>query len=309
MIPNPRHRRSPKNLTIDDVYPDWVTDGGIFGDLTSMPWSESVVAVDIGIMYGANSAERFIAPMVYKFLDEDGEFATGARASLANAIKARFLQKWTHLWELYNLEYSPLDTYNLTETGGKGSNTSVNGSFTHGHVVTDSGTERDSYQHGHIITDSGTDSVETEYGKITTDTGEPSVTTEHQRQGFNSSDYQDVTKDTENTVTDNVETLSGSDESTTTYGKIETHSGTDVDSTTFGKVVTNSGQDSDSKTTVYGEEYSSTKSGLMYRAPAELMDIDRTFWLEDYFSIVFEDIDSVITLAIYPERTINYKVF
>lgn len=277
MILNPRHRRSPRNLTIDDVYADWVEDGGIFGDFSDMPWSSTVVATDIGIMYGANSAMRFIAPIVYKFLNKDGEFATGARAKLASAVKSRFIQKWTHLWELYNAEYNPLDTYNLTESGSKGS----------------SDTKNESYTHGHVITDGGEDSIDTDYGKITTDTGEPSVTEEHQRQGFNSTEYQAVTKDTTSNVTDNVETLSGTDTSTTTYGKTETHSGVDYDST-LGS---------------YSEEYSSTKSGLMYRAPAELMDIDRTFWIEDYFSIVFSDIDSVITLAIYPEKEINTKVY
>ena len=337
---NPRHRRSPRNLTIDDVYPDWITDGGIFGDFTNMPWDDVVNAVDIGIMYGAHSAERFIAPLVYNFLD-DGEFETGARTRLASAVGTRFLQKWSHLWSLYTVEYNPLETYNLQESGERdesdiGTNTLTHGhvltnsgtdtvTSQHGHVVTNSGSDEETFAHGHVVTDSGSDTTDTDYGKVTTEAGEPSSTLTSQRQGFNSVDFQNVTKDTTENVTDNTETQSGTDTVETTYGKVETNSGSDTDTTEFGKVETHSGSDVDS--TLHGkvethsgndvtqdasthhEGYSATKTGLMYRAPGELLALDREFWLQDFFSIVFEDIDSVLTLAVYAEKQINDKVY
>ena len=306
---NLRHRRSPKNLTIDDIYPDWIEDGAIFADFVSMPWSETVVAATIGMAYCAESANRFIAPLVYKLLDEDGELDSSSRTKLANIVKTRFIQKWTHLWNLYSAEYNPLDTYNLTESSEKDSTDNGNETLAHGHVVRDSGTDSRSFTHGHVITNGGEDTIKTDYGKVTTDSGEPSSVTTNQREGFNSDDFQNVTKESTDNVTDNTETLSGTDTSTTEYGGTETHSGIDTDATLYGKSETHSGSDTTTKAQAYHEEYSSTKAGLMYRAPAELMSIDREFWLDDYFSIVFADINSILTLAVYAEKEINTKIY
>lgn len=338
---NPRHQRSPKNLTIDDVYGDWVSDGGIFADFVDMPWSVSVDAQNIGVLYGAESAERFIAPIVYKFLSEEGILDSTSRTKLAAVVRTRFIQKWAHLWDLYSIEYNPLDTYNLVETGEKSGETTDDETLTHGHTITGSGTDSETTQHGHTISNSGTDTetlthghiiahsgsdeTETDYGKVTTDAGEPIAVTTNQREGFNSSDFQNVTKQTVNNVTDNTETQSGSDTATTTYGGTETnsgddvtrmahgltetHGGSDTETTSYGKVETHGGNDVTDKDGTYREEFSNTKSGLMYRAPAELLTIDREFWLQDYFSIVFEDINSFLTLAVYAEKKINNKVF
>lgn len=237
----------------------------------------------------------------------------------------------------------------------------------YGKVSTNSGTDTETLTHGHVITDGGDQTETTTYGKVTTDEGEPSTTNTQQISGFNSADWANKVKDVENQVTDNTQTLSGSDETETDFGKTETHSGNDVTQNAHGLVVTNSGEDSttntygktttgsgsdettnsygkvttdsgtdttdvdeqssstrtlnltdlevDSSTTTNSGEYSdteeiqSTKSGTMYRSPAELMSLDRDFWLTDYFSIVFDDVDKLLTLAIYSERDPITKIY
>lgn len=282
--PNPKHRRSPKNLLLNDVFTDWDSGYGIFSFLdgiVGVPW-ENVSSEGLDIAYhGENSGQKFVSPIVYKWLDDDGEIHSDGINKLVSAIKARYYQKWSHLWTIYSSEYNPLDTYNLTEQS------------TRDITVDKDGTT--SLTHGKVVTDSGTDTTTTEYGKTITDEGEPSQTTTDQVQGFNSSDFVDSSKSTQENVTDNTQTYSGEDSTDLVHGMVQTNSGTDR------------GSSSDDEHTV--DEFSSTKQGLMYRAPAELLSLDRDFWLQDFFSIVFDDVDKMLTLAIYPERTPNTKIF
>ena len=269
---NPRHPRSPKNLLLNDVFTDWDSGYGIFSflnNLTTVPWSDTDSAgLDIAY-HGENSGMKFISPVVYKWLDENGEIHTEGINKLVSAIKARYYQKWAHLWSIYSTQYNPLDTYNLTESGSR------------------SGTS--SMTHGHVITDSGTDTTTTEFGHVITDEGEPSVTTTDQVEGFNSSAFVDKAKSTQENVTDNTTTHSGEDSTDLVHGKVQTNSGTD--------------------TGANGESFSSTKRGTMYRAPGELLSLDRDFWLQDFFTIVFADVDDMLTLDIYPECEPYNKVF
>lgn len=281
---NPRHKRSPRNLLLNDIFTDWDRGFGIFSFLegtVGVPW-ENVSSEGLDIAYhGENSGQKFVSPIVYKWLDEDGEIHSEGINKLVSALKARYYQKWSHLWSIYSADYNPLDTYNLTETSRRDITVDKDGTT--------------SLTHGKVTTDSGTDTTTTEYGKVITDAGEPSLTTTDQIQGFDSSTFVDRTKSTQENVTDNTQTYSGEDSTDLVHGLVQTNSGTD------------SGTSSDDESTT--DVFSSTKSGLMYRAPAELLSLDREFWLQDFFSIVFEDVDKMLTLGIYAERTPNTKIF
>lgn len=329
---NPRHRRSPKNLLLNDVFTDWDSGYGVFSFLErngAAPW-ENVDSGGLDIAYhGEHSGEKFIAPMVYHFLDEDGEIHSDGILKLSSAIKARYYQKWEHLWQIYTAEYSPLNTYNITESGERDSSSTLDETDTRTPNLTESHTGTDnlstttdadnSFINGHVITDSGTDTTTTEYGKITTDEGEPSSTTVTQVYGFNSTDPTDKSKVMEGSVTDNTQTLSGSDETEVSHGMVETHSGTDrttidqegTENRTLNLSNRTTGTDTnvrDNDQTSH-EEFSTTKQGTMYRAPGELLSLDRDFWLEDYFGIIFSDVDHMLTLGIYSDKTPNTKIF
>ena len=284
ILMNPRHRRSPKNLTLNDVFPEWYDSGGIFSaldDSDAVPW-EGVESSGLDIAYhGEKSGSKFISPLLYNFIDTDGEITTAGKEAVSSAIKARYYQKWNHLWGVYSTQYNPLDTYNLTETNERD--------------LTRGEDESGSMVHGHVITDGGTDTTTTTHGHVVTDTGDPTSDTTDQVMGFNSSEFVDKQKTSVESHTDNVETHSGSDTNALLHGKTETNSGTDTTSSEIDETV--------------HEEFSSTKQGTMYRAPAELLSLDRDFWLRDFFSIVFEDVDNMLTLAIYSERDTQTKVF
>ena len=428
---NPRHRRSPKNLQLNDVFPEWAgQEGGFFLQMENLvnafPWSAKVPASYLDASYhGAHSGEKFVSPLVYNFLNTEGELTSSGFAHIAFAVQSVYWQKWNHIWSLYESRYNPLDTYTYTEestrtisdegnnevtkaatdtlrhsgTDTEQSSGSVNrttesersaelggsdvastahgheinvnelgtSSLTHGLTVTDSGEEEKSLAHGLSISESGDESSTTDHDSTVTDAGNPSETNTGKVKGFNSQTFADSDQTVKQITTDNTQVTDETTTTVTDFSKSIINSGTDTDTTTFGKVVTNSGTDSsqnsvdrteahsgtDSETTTYGktesetnestdtetnsktntrtlnltdsdtanehtteesantrtDEYSATKTGNMYRSPAELLSMDRDFWLTEFFSIVFEDVDKMLTLGIYSERTPNTKFF
>ncbi len=112
-----RHRRSPKNLTLNNVYPEWTADKGVISSITSAPWADSVDLTSLDIAYhGVRSGMRFAAPVLYNFIDEDGKITSDGYGVIGNMLWSRYRLKWTHLWGVYNTRYNPLDSYSITET-------------------------------------------------------------------------------------------------------------------------------------------------------------------------------------------------
>lgn len=281
------HRRSPKNLTLNKAFPGWASSGGIFSALdsdNSMPWHgvENISSVGLDISYhGSHSGAKFVAPIVYNWLDDNGALTQAGIASLVAALKATYLQKWSHIWNLYTAQYSPLDSYNVTETLERTFARAVDSTKQR----TDNLTER--AQSDDDTTNSGTDTV------TTTPTG--SDTEIHYLNGFNSSEPVPSEK--------SVSTPAVVTTEATVHGL---KSERDVNTTT-----TNTGTQTVTEDTTNDdtEEYTKTRSGRMYNIPAEMLKVDREFWLDGYFSSVFDDLDEMLTLAIYSDSEVQSTIF
>ena len=312
--------------------PDWDSGDGIFSVLDTYtvapPWKTYVSAAGLDIAYhGQRSGDKFITPMCYNWLDDDGEVTSAGLGKIAAAIMARYGQKWTHLWSVYTAEYDPLQTYQVTETGSDSRTNSVTGNRTR----TPNLTTRDVLDQDD--TDSHTSSSTTTYGKSVATTGDTTSMEQDYRYSFNSAGPSTISGSTgldqraasespvyENhsfNVTDGggtpaatknsgmskgTEAQSGSDGETGSVSGTNSRDATNTrtETGTEGIASTESGTDSGS--------YSRTKAGNMYRSPAELMDFDREFWMVDFFSIVFADVDEMLTLGIYSERPINNTI-
>ena len=113
---NPRHQRSPKNQIINNVYPDWLENDGVINSLITPPWEGEVDSVGLNLAYHARSGNKFISPICYNFLNDDGELTASGKTSLAKLLAAMYNSKWEKLWNTYTIEYSPLTTNQSTET-------------------------------------------------------------------------------------------------------------------------------------------------------------------------------------------------
>lgn len=265
-----------------------------------MPWESGISPLDVGIAYhGQVSGLKYVAPIVYNFIDDNGAATESGATTLANAIKARYLHKWEHLWNLYQSEYSPLDSYRVTETGTKTDSKSGSGTETR----TPDLTTKDVLEEN--TTDAGESTSAIEHGEKVDNTSETTSTSNDFTFGFNT----DAEGPAPSARTTGESSTTGS----------ETHSGTDtttgISSGTSSRDSTNTrtetGTDTKQRTSSESgnEQYSVTKLGNMNHSPADLMYADREFWYDDYFSIVFADIDKMLTLAIMPEYPITHFIF
>lgn len=158
---------------LNDVYSEWATGDGVFTDLNALdvPWkneTDTELYKKLNMSYhGAYSGDKNISPIVYKFLKSEDE---NARTKLANIIFTMYADKWVKLWDLTQLEYNPIENYNMIETETPAEVT---------HTITPAETTE-------TITPAET-TIETKPAK---------TTVENDVSAFNSSDYADNTKTT-----------------------------------------------------------------------------------------------------------------
>ena len=381
-----RHRRSPRNLTLNNIYPDWVDNKGVISSIADAPWHDSVDLNGLDISYhGVRSGMRFAAPVLYNFINDDGEITLSGYSAIGRMLWSRYRLKWTHLWEMYNTEYNPLDSYSITETRTRDLTRSddVDDSRTVNlsdvttfpqkstsssqlrtpnlsevtsyptKSTTTSQTRTPNLEEETVVDDDVTTNVEgtddLTHGKQTETESENASTTQDNTFGFNTASVDGVPegKTTQSGTASSTETNSGVDarattedttssrDSTTTITTTgtETIAGTESESYTGNQSVSKTGTESttNSVTESYtgtesvnhtgtdvnsreasateSEEIQSTKSGNIFKAPAELLSIDRDFWLTEFFSIVFDDIDAMLTLSIYSESEVYHKIF
>lgn len=125
-----------------DVYPNWLTDGGIFTDLsqyTSVPWknSENIDAFALDLdYYGNRSGLRYISKIIQKMLTENG-LSTENRKNLCKIIYNRYGLAWNKQYNALLSEYAPLDNYNMIET--EESNNTRTPDLQNNQTITDTG--------------------------------------------------------------------------------------------------------------------------------------------------------------------------
>ena len=383
---NPRHRRSPKNLTLNDVYDDWLTGGGVISSLTTAPWYSSVSDTGLDLAYhGTHSGGKFVTALLYNFLDDDGHITVSGYSSIATMLMAKYGAKWTHLWQLYATQYNPLHAYNMSETEvsedtgtetteidgeiRRARNQTLTESGSHDSTatrtpnlseatstreVTDAtvetertpnlseatvldeniqltGYETDETTYGHVVT---TDDDQTKAATLSvfgfnsatavpkettseTDTDNSTVTHSGKDVTTKDTDSETDRDSTSTKTTTGADTVTEDTDSTVTGSNTKLTTGTDATRDTG--TTTGTTQNADSETT--GEDRTSeltvdrrnevtrTRQGNMFKAPAELLSLDRDFWLTEFFDIVFSDIDQLLTLGIYAESPVRYKIY
>ena len=293
---------------------------------------------------GVRSGRKFVNPAVTGFLiraNSDRPYLSDHdRLLISRHIASRFRMKWTHLFnEIYADNYTPMgasetrtrsatntNTKNLQDSTTKPTkSTSKNSMRTPNLTQTRTPNLTETYRGQESGTESGTNSSTTTFGKVVTEGGNTQSTHAHNEFGFNTQAEGGVpiSVDTETTtprgtVTDSgtegvsgtdSRTTSGSDSGTTTNTGTETVAQTGSESESGSESETYSGPEVKSitgtDTDVESETVTISRTGSMFRPPAEYLSLDRDFWLFDFFDIVFDDLDAVLTLDIYSESQVE----
>lgn len=207
-----------------------------------VPWAEDTTItgalLDFEYMFN-QSGDKIISPAVSKNLS-DGELSTEDFNKLCDVAWMMYNKRWSRLWEILTAEFNPLQNYDMTETH----------TFEHGKKETNSGTD--------TTNRTGTDTV--------THTGD----TENEVSAFNSSSYQDSSKDTQNTT------------------DLDTRNMTDA--LIHGHVVTNSGVDT---------ERTSRSGNIGVTTSQQMAESSLQLWKWNYFYDIFRDVDSIFTITTY----------
>jgi len=274
---------------------DWLNGKGILSCLTNnfdVPWAG---VIDGQVLdddyYGNRSSNKIIAPLVEKFVDENG-ISDANMVRLARVIYAKYGNNWQRAYDALMEEYNPIWNVDGTETitleGGKRKKT-----FTKGQ-------QKNKEEYGDYTETLNKDGVtDTVSDKAHTDdivSGARKKTTKSQIEGFNSPDFSDANKEIvdDDQVTDQnkyglheTENIQG--ERVNEYSKKENNfedgqrTDTDEDDA-YRDVTTNKRQGNIGVTSTQNL----LTQEMEFRLAYSLMD-----------SIVFPDVDKVMCLSIF----------
>ena len=274
--------------TINDTMPNWLLGSGIFNALDNydVPWRVADIANELDMEYHGNiSGDKYISPLVRKM--KAGDTLTDAEMkSLAGVIYTLYKDNWDKEWETMNLQYNPIENYNMVE---KMSDDITTDEYGRTHTRTDNtthaktGTETESRN----LTDRNTPNVTELTTPNLTDTSNNSV------YGFNSSNASPTGTSTNAQTGTNTVTRSGSDTTTHTGSDTMTHNTTDRNTGTV--------TDADTGTDTHTRNYKLTRSGnIGVTTSQQMIQSQRDLYMWNlFYNVVFPDIDRVLTLSVY----------
>ena len=274
--------------TINDTMPNWLLGSGIFNALDNydVPWRVADIANELDMEYHGNiSGDKYISPLVRKM--KAGDTLTDAEMkSLAGVIYTLYKDNWDKEWETMNLQYNPIENYNMVE---KMSDDITTDEYGRTHTRTDNtthaktGTETESRN----LTDRNTPNVTELTTPNLTDTSNNSV------YGFNSSNASPTGTSTNAQTGTNTVTRSGTDTTTHTGSDTMTHNTTDRNTGTV--------TDADTGTDTHTRNYKLTRSGnIGVTTSQQMIEAQRNLYMWNlFYNVVFPDIDRVLTLSVY----------
>ena len=171
-----------KLTKLNDVFAN-IPAQGIFTYLQTyaVPWQSESIHLSLNSEYHYNIAgNRFISPMVRKYLSDADTLTDLQLNEIAGIIYAMCGKRWSKLWDTLNFEYNPIQNYSMTELMRN-------------------------------------NEKEIEYGSTNTRTPNITKTSTTELQGFNSSDYVPSDKFTDTETGTDTNARTGSDTETYKY--------------------------------------------------------------------------------------------
>ena len=255
-----------------ETFPNWLTGGGIFSKMQDPVWGSDIISAnDLDLMFFTENGEKPASAFAIALSPDDDKLTR-----LANAVQSRFRIPWKHRFDALMQEYNPIQNYDMNETEAE-TRDGTSDEDTHS---TRNNTSTDTNTKDLTTTTTGTDGV----NQNTTE----NVDSNSGVYGFNStgvspSGKEDGTKNT----TDNIETVSSGETKNT---------GTD----TFEKDE-NSYENGSKSLNEHGTiDRTLRRSGnIGVTTTQQMLQSEIELWMWDFFSDVFKDVCSVLTIPVY----------
>lgn len=252
---------------LNEIFPNWSEGQGIFNALNNfnVPWKSMEMSNRLDIAYhGNNSGSKIISPLVKRILGDDNVISDEKAIKIAGAIWAVYGENWSKLFKTLSFEYNPIENYDMTETEaetGSSTNTRNSNGENRGNVAT---------------TNTGT------IGDTTNSTETGTSANHNDMFGFNSdnavgADNQnsEASRTTNSTNTQTLNTVNSEDRNLTNT-----------------ETINDSGSNSTNRTLTRHGNIGVTTSQQMLQS-------ERDVWMWYFYTVVFRNIDSMLTLFIY----------
>ena len=275
-------------LTLNALF-DYVNDDGIFTYLNSfdVPWKSDVDYDLLDLDYHSKRGTKVVSNTVVSLLDDDG-LSAASKTKLAKLLYTKNKAKWDELWNSMGLydEFDPLDNTNWTETE------------TIEHYGSDSRSQTIGQKQNTFVKGSQTNSAS--IGEQTITEGQQTITNgthtdthEEKRSAYNSSNYSPNVQNTD-TIGQQQDTI-GQKINTNGARNDGTTEGARTDTQTEG-----SQSNSESGIDSYTDTHSITRHGnIGVTTSGQLIDDFRRVVNWQYFDIIFNDIDDVLTIDVF----------
>ena len=279
------------------------------------PWADETKPlqyVSLGTLYWIRSRKKLLS----SFIAEEKEENDTDLDDYAGDLLTLYGDKWAHLWELFLMDYNPIENYNMIESGSD-INTKT-GSLDRSGAITRTG----SLDRSGAITKSGTESVSdditysgkeanTRTGNIE-DTGakaDNQIDQDNKIYGYNSSVGVNSDSNTQQVSHKNTQTFNSLKDETSFTNRTDsrdiTTTFTNRADTDTRKELYNNIADTDTRKELYNNikdtgSHNLTRSGnIGVTTTQQMAESEIEYRRHLYFEMVFGDIDKLLTLPIY----------
>lgn len=326
-------------VLLNDAFPEWLDGKGIFTALNAydVPWKTDIDPGILDIEYHGNySGSKTVSPLVARLEKYDHSIPLSAArmATLANVIYKINSVRWDRLWETIDAEYNPIHNYDMHETEVTeitDENTVLNtGTVTHANTgtVTNANTGTVTNANTGTVTNANTGTVtNANTGTVTNvhdedSTGSNSGTDNASRYAFNSSSDVNTAKtttsgtattatDVTDTRTDNTtETRTDNTTATRTDNTTATRTDNTTETRTDNTLDTRTDNTTERGTNERDESRTLTRSGnIGVTSTMQLLTQERELDIWNiFYSVIFPDIDKVLTIATYSDGDIYHGI-
>lgn len=247
---------------------------GPFSFFSGVPWANLITTYNLNKFYLFRSGEKQ-ASSFYK-IDDSIPLGQDAMFMLVDWIKALYLKKWQKLYATMSLEYAPIENYSMVET--------------HQGTVNNNGTLNRTSNNGVTTKNQSDGKTQNETGVRGTETEKPNekIAVNNDIYAFDSDGaVKNTLQNTARTGTSENKTQTDTTSTTTEVNNgTQVVTATDTDNTTSNSVETNT--------------YTLTRKGnIGVTTSQQMIQSERELWLWNFFEVVFQDLDKILTLSVY----------
>lgn len=251
-------------MKIKQLMNTYLFDGSFF---KYMPLYGANSSSELGTAYVlTHSGKKSASDLLLEMADTSGHLTEAGQKKIADTLITLFKDNWDRKWEVLQLEYNPLENYNMIESGQD---------------VDKMEYGQETYQHQHGAR-SGSDIIGSQSGTNTQ--GAQNNTSEDEVSAFNSNSYQDSNKNTSN--------LGSRSDSWSSTNRSDSHTEsayTDTDTRTA----------QDDKTT---RDHALTRSGnIGVTTSQQMAESELSLRTYKFYAEMFKDIDTIVALSVYED--------